>query len=194
MQSRFVHFPRFWSIANSFLVWTWSQIRTHFDQNRNIVSYNVFMKFWLFQGAFASPGTASVSAIVTSFLVDYFIIHLTGDIYFDGDKRWNFYHFGHLVPKIISTENYLRRIFISVEYLSPSNIYLRRIYIVTKLIYTTRVVRVCWILLHVSIRGREQAQEQSSGRDVIGIIWPHYVSLQYVYCSCTSIFNILRFC
>ena len=156
-QSRFVHFPRFWSIANSFLVWTWSQIRTHFDQNRNIVSYNVFMKFWLFQCAFASPGTASVSAIVTSFLVDYFIIHLTGDIYFGGDKRWNFYHFGHLVPKIISTENYLRRIFISVEHLSPSNIY-----IATKLIYTTRVVCVCWIYCMyrygVGSRRRNRAQ------------------------------------
>ena len=51
------------------------------------------------------------------------------EIYFGGDKCRNFDHFAHLVPKIISAENYLRRIFISAEYLSPPNIYLRRIYI-----------------------------------------------------------------
>ena len=54
---------------------------------------------------------------------------ISAEIYFGGDKCRNFDHFAHLVPKIISAENYLRRIFISAEYLSPPNIYLRRIYI-----------------------------------------------------------------
>ena len=47
------------------------------------------------------------------------------EIYFGGDKCRNFDHFAQIAPKYISAENYLRRIFISAEYLSPPNIYLR---------------------------------------------------------------------
>ena len=45
------------------------------------------------------------------------------EIYFGGDKCRNFDHFAHLVPKIISAENYLRRIFISPDYLYPPNFF-----------------------------------------------------------------------
>ena len=51
------------------------------------------------------------------------------EIYFNGDKCRNFDDFCQIAPKYVSAENNLRRIFISAEYLSPPNIYLRENYL-----------------------------------------------------------------
>ena len=76
------------------------------------------------------------------------------EIYFGGDKCRNFGHFAdHLVPKIISAENYLRRIFISAEYLSPPNIYLRRIYMSAEYLSPSAEFFFPFFLQHYKLKG-----------------------------------------